>query len=151
MSERAERLKQKGYDLKPQEPPSKAWMDKVVIVGDLAFVSGHTCGNAVAGKVPSQQSVEQARKGAELATVGLLNTINHALGSLERVERLVRLNGYVNADPDFTDVSSVIHGASELLYHVFGDAGKHARTALGMAQLPGGTSVEVDLILQVKP
>jgi enamine deaminase RidA (YjgF/YER057c/UK114 family) len=69
---------------------------------------------------------------------------------LDRVERVLRITGYVNADPDFTDEHLVINGASQLVRDVFGDAGRHARTALGLAQLPLGSSVEVEMILKIK-
>jgi enamine deaminase RidA (YjgF/YER057c/UK114 family) len=71
-------------------------------------------------------------------------------GSLDAIERVVRITGYVNSDPDFTDQHLVINGASQLVRDVFGEAGRHARTAIGMAQLPLGSSVEVEMILELK-
>ena len=76
--------------------------------------------------------------------------VRRHLGSLDAVQRVVRITGYVNSDPDFTDQHLVINGASELVRAVFGDAGRHARTALGLAQLPLGSSVEVEMILEMK-
>ncbi len=80
----------------------------------------------------------------------MLRAVRKRLGSLDRVERVLRITGYVNADPDFTDEHLVINGASQLVRDVFGEAGRHARTALGLAQLPLGSSVEVEMILKIK-
>jgi enamine deaminase RidA (YjgF/YER057c/UK114 family) len=81
----------------------------------------------------------------------VLRAIQKRLGSLERVKRVLRITGHVNADPDFTDEHLVINGASQLVRDVFGEAGRHGRTALGMAQLPLGSSVEVEMILKIRP
>lgn len=157
ISEREEVLLSKGYSLDQKSggsPPP--FMEKVVIDGTTVYVSGHTSTDPVdkekkvVGKVPSQVSIEQAKKGAEIAAAALLRTLRDALGSLDRVDRVLRLTGYVNADLDFKECSQVIHGASELVYAVFGEAGRHARTALGMAQLPAGVSVEVEMIFRLK-
>ncbi|MFW6038897.1 MAG: RidA family protein [bacterium] len=143
-------MKALGYDKIDIAPPkpSLAWMDKVVIDGTTAYVSGHPAGQ---GKVPSEVSVEDGYKAAATAMANALQTTRAALGSLDRIERVLRVTGYVNVDTDFHDVSKVIHGASELLHEVFGDAGKHARTAIGTAQLPSNCAAEVELILKVKP
>jgi enamine deaminase RidA (YjgF/YER057c/UK114 family) len=103
------------------------------------------------GKVPSEVSVENATRAAALCAANILRAIVTKLGSLDRIERVVRVTGYVNADPDFTDCHLVINGATNLLKEVFGpESGRHARTALGMGQLPLGTSVEVEAIFQLK-
>ena len=151
MGLREQKLKELGYaDIEtPQPPGTLVWMDMVVIDGTTAYVSGHTSGD-VRGKVPSKVDLATAKKAAEWSMANLLRTLRGHIGSLDRVERVLRLTGYVNTDLDFTDPSLVIHGASELLYTVFGDAGKHARTALGLAQLPGGTTVEVEAIFKLK-
>lgn len=151
MATREQKLRDKGYhDIEtPPGPVTLAWLDSVVIDGTTVYVSGHTSGD-VRGKVPSKVDVASAKKAAEWATASMLRTLRAAIGSLDKVDRVLRLTGYVNADLDFTDPSLVIHGASELLHEVFGDAGKHARTALGMAQLPGGTSVEVEAIFRLR-
>jgi enamine deaminase RidA (YjgF/YER057c/UK114 family) len=94
--------------------------------------------------------VDDAAKAAALCTANILRNIRRILGSLDRIERVVRVTGYVNADSDFAECHLVINGASKLLHEVFGDAGRHARTALGMAQLPLGASVEIEMILEVK-
>jgi len=94
--------------------------------------------------------LEDAQKAAALCAANVLRAVKRHLGSLDRVERVLRITGYVNADTDFTDEHLVINGASELVRAVFGEQGRHARTAVGMAQLPLGASVEVEMILKVK-
>jgi enamine deaminase RidA (YjgF/YER057c/UK114 family) len=101
------------------------------------------------GKVPSQVSVADATKAAALCAANILRAVRREVGSLDRVSHVVRLTGYVNSDPDFTEQHIVMHGASNLVREVFGDAGRHARSALGMAQLPLGSSVEVEMILHL--
>lgn len=147
LEQRAARLVSLGYNMEPPAPGTLPWMDRVVIVDGIAFVSGHTAGK---GKVPSQCPLDEAKKAAAAAMANLLRSLRAELGSLDKVERVIRVGGYVNIDLDFTDPSSVIHGASELLAEVFGAAGNHCRTALGVAQLPAGTAVEVDAVFKVK-
>lgn len=148
MDQRTEKLKAMGFQVDVPPPPSSLqWMDRVVVVDNLAFVSGHTAGK---GKVPSQCPADQAKAAAAQAMASVLRSLRAHLGSLDRVERVVRVGGYVNVDPDFSDPSAVIHGASELLFEVFGEAGKHCRTAIGQATLPAGTAVEVDAIFKVR-
>lgn len=152
--EREKTLEALGYPLDrgPKEGPV---IDLVSVVGDVVYASGQVPFDAGTltsqGKVPSQVSVEDATKAAALCAANVLRAVSSKLGSLDRIERAVRITGYVNADPDFTDCHLVINGATELVKKVLGDeAGRHARTALGMAQLPLGTSVEVEMIFQLK-
>ena len=128
----------------------------VVIDGTTAYVSGCVPfdgdKNLVSqGKVPSQVSHEAAKQAAALCAANVLRLIRQEIGSLERVERILKLTGFVNSDPDFTEHHLVINGASELLVAVFGEAGWHARSAVGMAGLPLGASVEVEAIIKLKP
>ena len=102
------------------------------------------------GKVPSQVSLEDARKAASLCAANVLRLVRQELGSLDRVERMLRVTGYVNSDGDFTNQHLVINGASQLFVDVFGEQGWHARSAVGMAQLPLGASVEVEAILKMR-
>jgi enamine deaminase RidA (YjgF/YER057c/UK114 family) len=95
-------------------------------------------------------SFEDAKAAAALCAANCLRAVRHAVGSLDRIERIVRITGYVNSDPTFTDQHLVINGASQLVRDVFGEAGRHARTALGMAQLPLGASTEIEMILRLK-
>ena len=153
MSEREQKLEAMGYPL-DRRTPEGSLIEPMAIIGDIIYASGQVPFDVdrltSKGKVPSQVSVEDATKAAALCAANILRAVHARVGSLDRIERVVRVTGYVNADPDFTDCHLVIHGASNLLRDVFGDAGKHARTALAMAQLPLGASVEVEMILQLK-
>ena len=102
------------------------------------------------GKVPTQISVEDANKAARLATLTRLAVIKAELGSLNKVARVVSVSGFVNADPDFTEHPQIINGASDLLVEVFGEIGKHSRTAVGCSSLPLGVAVEVNLVVEAK-
>jgi enamine deaminase RidA (YjgF/YER057c/UK114 family) len=154
MGEREQRLVAAGYPLDrgPKEGPV---IDLLSVLGDTLYASGQVPYDAGVltskGKVPSQVSVENATTAAGLCAANILRAIITKLGSLDKIERVVRVTGYVNADPDFTECHMVINGATNLLKEVFGpEAGRHARTALGMGQLPLGTSVEVEAIFQLK-
>ena len=154
MGDREKKLEAAGYpqDRGPKEGPV---IDLLSILGDTLYASGQVPNDAGVltskGKVPSQVSIEDATKAAALCAANILRAIITKLGSLDRIERVVRVTGYVNADPDFTECHMVINGATNLLKEVFGqDAGRHARTALGMGQLPLGCSVEVEAIFQLK-
>ena len=154
MGEREQALVAAGYPLDrgPKEGPV---IDLIAILGETLYASGQVPYDAGVltskGKVPSQVSVEDATKAAALCAANILRAVRAKLGSLDRIERVVRVTGYVNADSDFTDCHLVINGATNLLKEVFGaDSGRHARTALGMGQLPLGTSVEVEAIFQLK-
>jgi enamine deaminase RidA (YjgF/YER057c/UK114 family) len=146
-------LESLGYPL-DRVPSPGAHYQPVVIDGTTVYVSGCVPMDernlASKGKVPSQVSVEEAKKAAALCAANVLRLVRNELGSLERVERVLRVTGYVNTDPTFTDQHLVINGASQLFVDVFGPAGMHARTAIGMAQLPLGSSVEVEAILKLK-
>jgi len=102
------------------------------------------------GKVPTQCSVEDANKAARLPVITRLAAIQPELGSHDQVARVVSVSGFVNAAPDFTDHPQVVNGASDLLVEVFGEIGKHSRTAVGCSSLPLGVAVEVSLVVEVK-
>lgn len=152
---RDEKLESLGYPL-DRVPKPGAIYKPVVIDGSTVYVSGCVPfdghGNlASQGKVISQVSLAAAQKAAALCAANVLRLVRQELGSLERVERMLRVTGYVNSDPDFTDQHLVINGASQLFVDVFGtEAGIHARSAVGMAQLPLGSSVEVEAILRLR-
>lgn len=122
--------------------------------GDLVFLSGQVPvredGTRVVGKVGADIDVDQAYAGARLAAVALLARLKAEIGSLNRVVRIVKVNGYVNAVSDFGQQPAVVNGASDLLVEVFGELGRHARAAIGVASLPSGAVVEVEMIAQVK-
>jgi len=154
MSDRERKLESMGYALS-KTLSAGAIYRPVVVDGKTIYVSGCVPFDgdknlASKGKVPSQVSLEDARKAAALCAANVLRLVRQELGSLDRVERVLRVTGYVNSDPDFTDQHLVINGASQLLLDVFGDQGWHARSAVGMAQLPLGASVEVEAILKAK-
>ncbi len=121
--------------------------------GDLVFTSGHgpkrDDGSWITGKVGSDLSVAEGTEAARRTTIGLLATLKAELGSLDRITRIVKVLGMVNCPPDFTDHPAVINGCSDLLAAVFGDAGRHARSAVGVASLPLDFAVEIELVAEV--
>jgi enamine deaminase RidA (YjgF/YER057c/UK114 family) len=153
-SEREAKLEALDYPLDQTTPEGKL-VEAVIIDGTTIYASGQVPFDgdqlASAGKVPSQVTVAEATQAAALCAANVLRAVRRQLGSLDRIERVLRMTGYVNADPSFTDEHLVVNGASELLLHVFGEHGRHARTALGVAQLPLGASTEVEMILKLKP
>ena len=153
MNEREQKLESLGYPL-DRRTPEGSLVDALAIAGDILYASGQVPfdGDKLTsiGKVPSQVGMEEATRAAALCAANVLRAVLAKIGSLDRIERVVRITGYVNADADFTDCHLVINGASQLVRDVFGDAGRHARTALAMAQLPLGVSVEIEMILQLR-
>jgi enamine deaminase RidA (YjgF/YER057c/UK114 family) len=103
------------------------------------------------GKVGKDITVEEAYEAAKLSALNCLAAAKSVLGSLNRVERVVKVNGYVNSAPGFTEQAKVMNGASDLLVQIFGENGRHARTSVGVAELPQNISVEVDLVLSCNP
>lgn len=123
-----------------------------VRVGNLVYTSGQvsTFGDkAVIGKVGLDVTLDEAYEGARLSALNCLQAVRTLIGSLDDVVRVVKILGMVNAAPDFNDTPGVIHGASDLFREVFGEAGKHARSAVGM-QIPSDYAVEVEAIFEVK-
>lgn len=152
---REEKLESLGFPL-DRVPRPGALYRPVVVHGTTAYVSGAVPfdgdGNlASKGKVGRDLTTEEAQKVAALCAANVLRVVRAELGSLNRIVRVLRVGGYVNCTEDFTDQHIVINGASQLFFDVLGDAGRHARTAVGMQQLPLGASVEVDAILEVTP
>jgi enamine deaminase RidA (YjgF/YER057c/UK114 family) len=151
MSSREARLEKLGYPLEVTSPESTL-VDGWAISGTTVYASGQVPfdGNRLTsvGKVPSQVAFEDAKKAAALCAANVLRTVRTAVGSLDKIQRVVRITGYVNSDVDFQDQHLVINGASELVREVFGESGRHARTALGVAQLPLGSSVEIEMIFE---
>jgi enamine deaminase RidA (YjgF/YER057c/UK114 family) len=153
VSERERKLEALGYPIDQTTPEGKL-VDALSVVGSIVYASGQIpfAGERLVskGKVPSEVSAADATGAAVLCAADVLRAVRRHFGSLDAIERVVRITGYVNSDADFTDQHLVINGASQLVRDVFGDAGRHARTALGMAQLPLGASVEVEMILELK-
>jgi len=147
------KLRELGITLPNPPKPVAAYLPAVK-VGDLLFLSGTTCyedGKLLyTGRVGTDLSLEQGYIAARQAALNLLSVIKATLGDLNQVERVVKLNGYVNSSQDFNRQPEVINGASELLEELFGQAGKHARTAIGVSNLPAHIPVEIELIIQVR-
>ncbi len=153
MGDRVEqRLAAIGLKL-PKPPPRVANYVGAVTAGDLVFVSGHgpyrNGEYQYLGKVDSEISVKDAKDAARLTMINLLASLHEEVGSLDRVVRIVKLLGMVNSDSGFKGQPEVINGASDLLVEVFGEAGRHARSAVGMGALPGGISVEIEMVVQI--
>jgi len=148
------RLKERNITL-PSPPTPMANYVGAVQVGSLLFLSGHgpirSEGKPMArGKLGRELSVEQGYQVAREVGLNLLATARASLGSLDRVRRVVKVLGMVNSAEGFGDQPKVINGFSDLMVEVFGDAGKHARSAVGMAELPMGIPVEIEMILEVE-
>jgi enamine deaminase RidA (YjgF/YER057c/UK114 family) len=127
----------------------------VVIDGTTAYVAGCVPFDekqqlTSKGKVRSQVSLEEAQKAAALCAANILRLVRNEVRSLDRIERILKVVGFVNSDPDFVEQHLVINGASQLFVDVLGDAGWHARSAVGMASLPLGASVEVEAVVKIK-
>jgi enamine deaminase RidA (YjgF/YER057c/UK114 family) len=147
-----ERLKTLGITLPPPGPPAAAYV-MAVTSGKTVFLSGHIAkqdGKAWVGKLGENMDTVTAKAAARSIAIDLIATLQHHLGSLDQVARIVKVMGLVNSTPAFTDQHLVINGCSELLFEVFGDAGKHARSAFGVAQIPLGACVEIELIAEMK-
>jgi enamine deaminase RidA (YjgF/YER057c/UK114 family) len=154
MSQAEDRLRAKGLEL-PTPPGPVANYVGAVRAGNLVFVSGHgpsKDGQLIyRGKVGQDLDVETAREAAQLVCLNMLASLKREIGDLDRVKRIVKLLGMVNAVPDFGQQPEVINGASDLLVHVFGEErGKHARAAVGMGSLPRGISVEIEMVVEVE-
>jgi enamine deaminase RidA (YjgF/YER057c/UK114 family) len=140
-----------GHSLPAVPTPVAAYVN-CVRSGNLLFLSGGLPIDGerrILGKVPGEVSIEEAQEAARMIVLNRLAVIREAIGSLDKVRQVVALNGFVNSAPDFYGHPQVINGASELLVEIFGDRGKHSRTALGAAALPLNVAVEINLIVEV--
>jgi enamine deaminase RidA (YjgF/YER057c/UK114 family) len=148
------RLKELGIVL-PKLPTPVANYVPYRLAGNLLFLSGQgprdANGNNLTGKLGAEIGIEEGYKRARLIGLGLLAATRDALGSLDRVDFIVKLLGMVNAVPNFNDSPKVINGCSDLFVEVFGEAGRHARSAVGNVMLPNQISVEIEAIFAVKP
>ena len=148
-----DRLSELGITLPEPAAPVAAYVP-VVIAGGFAHVSGQVCldeaGNMIIGRLGEDAGVELGQKAARACGLMILAQLKAALGSLDRVERVVKLGVFVNCTPDFTDQPKVGNGASELMQDVFGEAGRHARAAVGAPSLPMGVAVEVDAVVKIR-
>lgn len=147
----AAKLREMGYELHAIELNAGRLMH-AVRSGNLIYTSGQTSswdGEKIIGKVGQDVTVEKAYEGAKMSALNCLQAVHTLAGSIDNVVRVVKVLGMVNVAPDFNDTPSVIHGASDLFIEVFGEAGRHARSAVGM-QIPFDFAVEVEAIFEVR-
>ena len=149
----SKKMAEAGISL-PEAPSAAGSYVPVVIADRLAFVSGQIPVEdgqvKFKGKIGRGMSVEQGQQAARLCAVNGLAQLKKTLGGLEDIVRIVKLTGFVNCDPSFTDQPKVINGASDLLVQIFGERGRHARAAVGVASLPLDSAVEVEFIVQLR-
>jgi enamine deaminase RidA (YjgF/YER057c/UK114 family) len=146
-----DKLKELGITLPPAATPAAAYVP-FVQTGNLVFLSGHVAkkdGKAWVGQLGKDMNTADAKPAARAVAVDLMGTLQAAVGDLGKVKRIVKLMGLVNSTSEFTEHHLVINGASELLAQVFGDKGTHARSAFGVAQIPMGACVEIELIAEI--
>ena len=147
------KLKDMGIELPPAVKPVANYL-QAVRSGNLVFLSGHgpfnEAGELITGKVGADLTAEQGKQAARRIAIGLLGSLKAVVGDLDKVKRVVKLLGLVNCTPDFTDQPQVINGASDLLVEVFGDKGRHARSAVGTNALPMGIAAEIEMIVEVE-
>ena len=147
-----DKLKTLGITLPAVAAPAAAYVP-FVQTGNLVFLSGHLPkkdGQVVVGQLGKDITTEQGKAAARAIAVDLMGTLHAAVGDLNKVKRIVKVMSLVNSTDDFTEQHLVTNGCSELLGEVFGDAGKHARSAFGVAQIPLGACVEIELIAEVE-
>ena len=147
-----EKITQLGLSLPPAPKPAGLYQP-FVVAGKLAFLSGQVSkdaeGKILAGKVGKDLSLLEGQTAARFAALNALSVMKHLIG-FEKINRVVKMTGFVQAAPDFYEIPAVVNGASELLAEVLGDRGAHARSAVGMANLPMNAAVEIELILELK-
>ena len=146
-----DKLRELSIDLPTPPNPAGSYIP-VVTTGNLAFVSGQIPmkeGKVVfEGKVPNEQSLDAARDAAKICIINGLAQLKANLGSLDKIIKFVRISGFVNSNPEFTEQPKVINAASDLLVEIFGDMAKHSRIAVGVASLPLNSTVEIDMIVE---
>jgi enamine deaminase RidA (YjgF/YER057c/UK114 family) len=148
----AERLESLGIVLPPVFPPAGNYVGCVIDNG-LVHVGGHgpvAGSDVMRGKVGGDLSLEDGRRAARMTALSILATLQSALGDLDRIQQIVKVFGMVNVAPGFDRTPAVIDGCSDLLVEVFGDAGRHTRSAVGLAELPFGIAVEIELIARLR-
>lgn len=148
------RLEELGIEL-PDTPPPIANYVPAVRTGNLLYLSGlgpaaRADGSTLIGKVGSDLTREEGYEAARLTGINIISRMKGELGDLDRVKRVVKLLGMVNSDPKFNQQPAVVNGCSDLLVEVFGDKGRHARSAVGMASLPNDIPVEIEVIIEIE-
>lgn len=146
------RLEELGIELPRASPPVANYIN-AVRTGNLIFLSGkgplRPDGTLIKGKIGTDLTVEEGYEAARLTGLNLLAALQRELGSLDHVRQIVKVLGMVNAGPTFEEHPNVINGFSDLMVEVFGDRGRHARSAVGMGSLPDGIAVEIEMIVEV--
>ena len=146
-----DKLRELSIDLPTPPSPAGSYIP-VVTTGNIAFVSGQIPmkeGKVVfEGKVPNEQSLDAARDAAKICIINGLAQLKANLGSLDKITKFVRISGFVNSNPEFTEQPKVINAASDLLVEIFGDMAKHSRIAVGVASLPLNSTVEIDMVVE---
>lgn len=146
------KLKELGVELMAPTKPVANYV-KAVRTGNLIYLSGHgptrADGTNVTGKVGKDLTVEQGAEAARITAISLISTLKAEVGDLNKVKRIVKVNGWVNCHADFADQPKVMNGCSDLLVAIFGEKGKHARTSLGTNSLPTNIAVEIEMIVEV--
>lgn len=147
-------LREEGVTLPDAAAPAGSYVP-VVRTGNLLFVSGQLPMTAEGlqhvGRCGEDMSLDSAQDAARLCAINILAQVKATIGDLGKIERIVKLNGYVNSTPEFRDHPKVMNGASDFFVAILGDKGKHARAAVGMANIPFGASVEVEAVIEVAP
>lgn len=152
MSTIYQKLEEKGYILHSAPAPVGSYV-QCVRSGNLLYLSGGISINgdeSYYGKVGQDITLEQGQSAARAAILNRLAVVEQEIGSLDKVAKIVALNGFVNAGPEFYDHPKVLNGASDLLLEIFGDIGRHSRTAVGVSALPLNVAVEISLVVEVK-
>ena len=147
-----DKLKSLGITLPAVATPAAAYLP-FVQTGKLVFLSGHLAkkdGQPIVGQLGKNVTTEQGKAAARAVAIDLMGTLHAAIGDLGKVKRIIKVMSLVNSTPDFTEQHLVTNGCSELLGEVFGAAGKHARSAFGVAQIPMGACVEIEMIVEVE-
>jgi enamine deaminase RidA (YjgF/YER057c/UK114 family) len=148
-----ERLESLGLTLPPVFPPAANYLGCVVDDG-IVYVGGHgpiAGADIIRGKVGRDLSLDDGRRAARMTALSILATLQSELGDLDRIERIIKVFGMVNVAPGFDQTPAVIDGCSDLLVDVFGEAGRHTRSAVGLAELPFGIAVEIELTARLRP
>ena len=146
----SDRLKAAGVILPDARPPVANYVP-FVMTGHLLFISGQvsiTPDGLIKGRLGEDMTLEQGQQAARACAINLIAQMKAALGDLDRVTRVVKLGGFVNAAADFTDLPKVVNGCSDLMVEIFGDKGRHARAAVACPVLPMGAAVEVDAVVE---
>jgi len=148
-----QKLNQLGIQL-PQIPESLGSYMDLVRIGNLVFLSGRgplqADGKYITGKIGGNLTTEEGYQAAKLTAINQLSILKQAFGSLDKIKRIVKVNGYINTAESFTEQSKVMNGFSDLLIEVFGEQGRHARTSVGVYTLPQNMAVEAEMIVEMK-